>query len=129
MGDRENIIMQVETYIRRGGGVYGDWFVGLADNPIMPIREITRLGRVQNQKFTYIETVSNEVAKSAADYFISVCKTDGDISHTKKDAACRALYLYKKNERPVASRISISEKLFCRLRDKMLQVCAADNKK
>ena len=129
MGDQRHIIEQIETCIRQGGGGYRDWFIGLADNPITPIAEVSRLGKVQNHRFTYIETVSHEVAREAADYFISVCGMDGDISETQKNAACRALYLYKKAESLVASQTGASGRSIYRLRDKLFQICAAGNKK
>ena len=95
MNNEKHIIAQIEAYIRQGGGEYGDWYLGLADNPIDPIMEVTRLRKVQNQRFTYIETVSHEVAKSVADYFLDVCGIDGDISDMI-GSPCRAIYVYKK---------------------------------
>jgi hypothetical protein len=84
VGNQKYIIEQMETYIRQGGGEYGDWFIGLADNPIAPITETSRLRKVQNHRFTYVETISVEVAKSVADYFINACGMDGNISETEK---------------------------------------------
>jgi hypothetical protein len=96
MSNEKHIIAQIEAYIRQGGGEYSDWYIGLADNPIDPITEASRLNKVQNQRFTYIETVSHQAAKAAADYFLNVCGTDGDISDTDAIRSCRALYIYKK---------------------------------
>ncbi len=42
MNNEKHIIAQIEAYIRQGGGEYGDWFIGLADNPIDPIMEVSR---------------------------------------------------------------------------------------
>jgi hypothetical protein len=111
VGDQKYIIEQMETYIRQGGGGYGDWFIGLADNPITPIAEVSRLGKVQSHRFTYLETVSNEVAKVVAGYFIDACGVDGNISETQRGGGCRALYLYKKAEHRVASETDISNGL------------------
>ena len=96
MNNEKHIIAQIEAYIRQGGGEYGDWYLGLADNPIDPIMEVTRLHKVQNQRFTYIETVSHQAAKAAADYFVNVCGTDGNLSEIDTSRPCRALYIYKK---------------------------------
>ena len=96
MNNEKHIIAQIEAYIRQGGGEYGDWYLGLADNPIDPIMEVTRLRKVQNQRFTYIETVSHQVAKSVADYFLDVCGIDGDISDIDAARLCQAIYIYKK---------------------------------
>jgi hypothetical protein len=98
VSNEKQIITQIETYIRQGGGEYSDWYVGLADNPLDPITEAFRLQKVQNHRFTYIETLSHDIAKAVADYFINVCGTDGDISETK---TCDALYVYKKAEHHV----------------------------
>jgi len=123
VGNQKYIIEQMETYIRQGGGEYGDWFIGLADNPIAPITEVSRLGKVQNHKFTYVETMSGEVAKLVADYFINACGMDGNISETEKGGSCRALYLYKKAEHLVACKIGISSRLICWVRNKLFRVC------
>ncbi len=129
MGNQKHIIEQMETYIRQGGGEYEDWFIGLADNPIVPITEVSRLRKVQNHRFTYVETISIEVAKAVADYFINACGMDGNISETEKDDACRALYLYKKAEHLVACETSISGRLICWVRNKLSRVCTSDNNK
>jgi hypothetical protein len=129
MGDQKYIIEQMETYIRQGGGGYGDWFIGLADNPIAPITEVSRFGKVQNHRFTYIETMSGEVAKAVTDHFINACGVDGDISQTQGDGGCRALYLYKKAERRVASAADISNGLIRWVRNKLFGVYPAGNKK
>ena len=129
MGDQKYIIEQMETYIRQGGGGYGDWFVGLADNPITPITEVSRLRKVQNHRFAYIETMSGEVAKAVADYFIDACGVDGNISEREGDGICRALYLYKKAGHLVACETGISSRLICWVRNKLFRVCAPDNNK
>ena len=129
MGNQKYIIEQMETYIRQGGGEYGDWFIGLADNPIAPVTEISRLRKVQNHRFTYVETMSVEVAKAVADYFINACGMDGNISKTEKDGVCRALYLYKKAEHPVACETGTSNRLICWVRNKLFRICAPDNNK
>ena len=129
MGDQKYIIEQMETYIRQGGGEYGNWFIGLADNPIAPITETSRLRKVQNHRFTYVETMSVEVAKAVADYFINACGMDGNIGKTEKDGACRALYLYKKAEHLVACETGTSSRLICWVRNKLFRVCAPGNNK
>ncbi len=128
MGDQKYIIEQMETYIRQGGGGYGDWFVGLADNPITPITEVSRLRKVQNHRFAYIETMSGEVAKAVADYFIDACGVDGNISEREEDGG-RALYLYKKAGHLVACETGISSRLICWVRNKLFRVCAPGNNK
>lgn len=118
VSDQKHIIDQVETYIRRGGGEYEDWFIGLADNPIAPSKEVSRLHKAKNRTFAYVETLSGEVAKAVAEHFINVCGTDGDISEAEKDGARRALYFYKKAEHLVAPETGISDRLICWVRNK-----------
>ena len=129
MGNQKYIIEQMETYIRQGGGEYGNWFIGLADNPIAPITETSRLRKVQNHRFTYVETMSVEVAKAVADYFINACGMDGNISKTEKNGVCRALYLYKKAKHLVACETATSSRLICWVRNKLFRTCASDNNK
>jgi hypothetical protein len=96
MGDEKNIIAQIETYIRQGGGEYADWYIGLADNPIGPSTEAFRFHKVQNRRFTYIETISHQVARFVSDYFLKVRGTDGNLSNIDTSRTCRAIYIYKK---------------------------------
>jgi hypothetical protein len=96
MNDVKITIAQIETYICQRGGQYGDWYIGLADNPIDPVTEAFRLNKVQSRRFTYIETVSPEAAKAVADYFLNVCGTDGNIRDIDAKQPQRALYVYKK---------------------------------
>lgn len=129
VGDKKYIIEQMETYIRQGGGGYGDWFIGLADNPIVPIMETFRFRKVQNHRFTYVETMSGEVAKEVADYFINACGMDGNISESQRDGGFRALYLYKKAEHRVASETDISNGLIRWVRNKLFRIFVAGNNK
>jgi hypothetical protein len=129
VGDQKHVIEEVETYIRQGGGGYGDWFIGLADDPIAPITEVSRLHKVQNHRFVYVETMTGEVAKAVIDYFIDACGMDGNISEKERDGSCRALYLYKKADHLVACETGISSRLICWVRNKMFWVCASNNDK
>jgi hypothetical protein len=108
MNDEKNIIAQIETYICEGGGEYGDWYIGLADNPIDPIMEVTKLHKVQNHMFTYIETISHQVAKFVSDYFLKVCGTDGDLSDIDTSRPRRALYIYKKTANLILSESAVA---------------------
>jgi hypothetical protein len=107
VGNEKHIIAQIEAYIRQGGGEYGAWFIGLADNPIDPIMEVTRLHKVQNHRFTYIETVSPQVAKAVADYFLNVCGIDGNLCDIDTNHLCRAIYVYKKALQLIASETAV----------------------
>jgi len=100
-GDPKQIIDEIKSYISEGGGEYGDWYVGMADNPIDPVTEVLLLHKVQSHRFTYIETISPRVAKEVADYFVNVAGTDGSLSEEEKSGAYRALYVYKKAAHPV----------------------------
>lgn len=95
-GDQEQIINEIETYIREGGGEYEDWYVGLTDDPFEPITEALLLHKVQGQRLTYIETASPQIAQTVVDYFINLCGTDGNLKTSDISRACNSLYIYKK---------------------------------
>jgi hypothetical protein len=95
-GEIKKTIDEIETYIREGGGEYRDWFIGVTDNPLDPIDEVTLLHKVQCHRFMYMETISQEAAKAVADYFVSVLRTDGNLSENNGSRVCRAIYIYKK---------------------------------
>jgi hypothetical protein len=99
--DSNQIIEQVETYIRQGGGRYEDWYVGLADNPIKPVSEAFSLHKVQSRRFTYIETPSARVARDVARHFVNLRGTDGNLSTNKISHTCNSVYVYKKAGYPV----------------------------
>ncbi len=128
-GDSKYIIEQIETFIRQGGGDYGDWFVGLADDPIVPIAEVSRLGRVQRHRFTYIETSSNEIAAAVADHFINKCGTDGSISEKQKESGCCSLYLYQKATPNASCPRQSANGLFKRVSNKLSRVFDDGNNK
>jgi len=95
-GSQKKIINEIETYIQEGGGEYEDWYVGLTDDPFGPITEALLLQKVQSERLLYIETSSPQIAQAVADYFVSLCGTDGNISTNEINRACRSLYVYKK---------------------------------
>jgi hypothetical protein len=97
MGGQEQIIDEIMAYIHRGGGKYQDWFVGITDNPISPIDEALLSHEVDNHRFIYLETISQQVATAAADYFVNVLGTDGNLSKDNRGKKCHALYVYKKS--------------------------------
>ena len=125
-GDQKHIIEQVETHIRKGGGSYADWFIGLSSDPIIPIIEVSRHGRAQNHTFTYVETKSSTVAKAVADHFINQCGVDGR-PKPDSDAGCRALYLYKKTEHPTAADKQFPNKFIHWVCNKLFRVSPRDN--
>ncbi len=90
------IIDQIENYIREGGGEYRDWYVGLADDPIHPVGETLLHHRVQGRMLTYIETTSPHAAQTVANHFVRLLGTDGDPDRKRTDGTCNSLYVYKK---------------------------------
>ena len=113
MGDQKHIVEQVEAYIRGGGGEYEDWYVGIADNPLDPIDEAMLFHKVQNYWFMYIETISSQVAKAVADYFVNGRGTDGNLSGNETVDVCRAIYVYKKAAHLVSDKIRDSLQSIC----------------
>lgn len=107
MGGEKQIIAEIEAYIRQGGGGHSDWFIGLTDNPITPIMEVTKHRKVQNHRFSYIETASPQVARAVADHFLKVCGTDGSLGDVDTNTLCRSLYVYKKTANLKTSKTSV----------------------
>ena len=96
MGSQKQIIDEITAYIHRGGGKYQDWFVGITDDPISPIDEALKLHKVEDHRFIYLETTSQQNAMTVADYFVNVLGTDGNLCENNKGMTCRSLYVYKK---------------------------------
>jgi hypothetical protein len=94
---QEQIIDEIETYIREGGGEYEDWYVGLTDDPFEPINEALLLQKVQSERLSYIETSSPQIAQAVADYFINLCGTDGNLRTKEINRAFNSIYVYKKD--------------------------------
>ena len=104
MNDTKQITNQIKEYIREGGGEYRDWYVGISDNPIDPVTETLLLHKVQGHRFTYIETISPQVAREVADYFINTLGTEGNLNEGKTSGTCQAVYVYKKAVNAVGQR-------------------------
>jgi hypothetical protein len=113
MDGQKQIIDEIEAYISQGGGEYQDWYVGMTNNPIDPLTEASLLHKVENHRFMYIETISQQVAKAVADYFVNVLGTDGNLNDEEKDGACQALYVYKKAVHLVGYKTSDSIQSVC----------------
>jgi len=95
------IINQIKEYICERGGEYRDWYVGISDNPIDPVMEVSLLHKVQSHQFTYIETISSKIAKEVADYFVNTLGTDGNLNEKETIDRCQAIYVYKKAARTI----------------------------
>jgi hypothetical protein len=95
MSNEKNTIWEIETYIREGGGQYGDWYVGMADDPLRAVEETFRLHRVQNERFMYIEAESETAAAATVNHFVNCCGTGGRAAETGAHGQPRAIYVYK----------------------------------
>ena len=93
---QKQIIKEIETYIREGGGEYEGWYVGITDNPMEPVNDALLLQKIQGERLVYIETSSPQVAWNVADYFVNLCGTDGNIRTNEINRACNSIYVYKK---------------------------------
>ena len=95
-GGQKQVIDEIETYMRLGGGEYEDWYVGITDSPLEPFTEAILYQKVQSEMFLFIETSSPNIAQAVADYFINGCGTDGCIDLNKTNRDQSSLYVYKK---------------------------------
>ena len=108
MADKlKQIIDEIETYIRRGGGQYRDWYVGIADNPINPIGKTEFFHKVQSHRFMYIETASTRESRAVAGFFVNILGTESNLDDDQANGDCRAVFVYKKAVKPVNSIASV----------------------
>jgi hypothetical protein len=90
---RDEIIADIEAQIRKGGGLYSEWCVGVAEDP----RELTDAGSVAGEKealLIYREAFTPGVARAVRDYFVNECGADRDSGD--KGNAGKFVYAYKK---------------------------------
>ena len=81
-------------HIINRGGVYKEWYVGVASDPIKQLFMKHRIDE-KNDFWIYRKAESSEAAARVNDYFLNRLGTDGYID--KKDDNCIYIYAFKKN--------------------------------
>ncbi len=71
-----NIIQEVDGYIKKGGRPYGDWYVGITDNPIRRLFLEHNVSRETGQ-WIYREAYSDTSAREVESFFLDYKGTQG----------------------------------------------------
>jgi hypothetical protein len=109
---RDEIIADIETQIRKGGGDYGAWCIGTAKDPHSAL-----FTRHQTEDFAdgwiYREAFPPCVARDVRDYFVTQWGTDAGVGG--EDDPGRIVYAYKKTSHadqssPAPARVSPSRR-------------------
>lgn len=90
---RNEIISDIEAQIRKGGGDYGAWFVGIAKDShgtLFTRHETEDL----HDGWIYREAFTPGVGRDVREYFVTQCGTGA--GERSEDEAGRIVYAYKK---------------------------------
>lgn len=71
----QRIIREIEEYIVRCGGVYGNWYVGIASSPASRLFQDHNVN--EQGAWIHIGANSSDEARSIEDYFHNVRHTQG----------------------------------------------------
>ena len=92
MIDTESIIQELDLFILKFGGIYGDYYVGITDNPVGRFNYDHNIGLANPYIFKEID--KTEAARLIERYFIDLgCDGGGD----GPDEG--SVYVYKKGPR------------------------------
>ena len=90
---KKEIIDHINMHIKRCGGNYGNWYVGISKDA----RERLLIGHNVSEKkdsWIYRKTSSSEIAREIEDYFVKMLGTDGGTGGG--DDTTDMVYAYKK---------------------------------
>jgi hypothetical protein len=89
---KEQIKVEIETYIRMCGGSFSEWYAGIASDPEDRLFNEHRVQ--QNGYWIYRECENSDTAREIEDYFVNVLGTDG--APGGGDQTTKYVYAYKK---------------------------------
>jgi hypothetical protein len=90
---KDQIIAEIDAYIRKGGGAYRSWYVGIASDPRERLFSDHGV-KEKSDYWIYREATSATVARAVEEYFLKVKGTDGGPGGG--DSGTRFVYAYKK---------------------------------
>lgn len=90
--DYNTVIKRMETYMKKFGGDYPDWYIGITKDLDESLFEFHKVE--ENGVWISFGADTEEVAKKVEKYFLDK-KTDGNPSPLVENA--RIVYVYKKN--------------------------------
>jgi len=91
--NKNEIIIKISEHIKTRGGVPGDWYVGVSQNPERCLPANHKVD-MENDKWIFIPTNSDQEAREIEEYFINSIGTDGKLEGRNNGA--RKVYAYKK---------------------------------
>lgn len=92
---RKPIIREIQTYIDGVEGMYGDWFVGVADSAREALFD--RHGVLEEgDLWIYRTATTSRVAHAVRDFFTAELGADG--SNEARDGEPTMVYAYRKSE-------------------------------
>ncbi|NPV02224.1 MAG: hypothetical protein HPY53_12685 [Brevinematales bacterium] len=94
MSEKDAIINGIETFIRKNGGDFGSWYVGITDDADKRLFVEHHVNEDSNN-WTYYTADSHDEALEIEDYFMSMKRTDGE--HGDGEDGADMVYAYKKS--------------------------------
>jgi len=86
---KQEIIADINSFIKKGGGGYRAWYVGITSGAK------ARLAEHKAKVWWIFKTaISSQVAREIEDHFVNSCKTDGGTGGG--DETATKVYAYKK---------------------------------
>ena len=92
----QQIKHDILAYIKEFGGDFGEWYVGIAADPLEALFKIHRLDKAKDP-WIYKQALSFNAARTVQQYFLTRLHTSGDaVTEASEDTDC--VYAYKKKE-------------------------------
>jgi len=95
MANTEDVVKNnILTYINNNGGIYTDWYVGIAQDPKR--RLFVDHGVLEaGDAWIYDWCLNSDAARNIESYFVTIFKTSGDVGGGDENTT--AVYAYKKS--------------------------------
>lgn len=95
MANIEDVVKNnILTYINNNGGIYPNWYVGIAQEPrkrLFVDHAVLEVG----DAWIYDWCLTSDAARRVEDYFVNVLKTSGDTGGGDENTT--AVYAYRKS--------------------------------
>ena len=91
--NKEEIIADINMHIKRCGGNYSDWYVGISKDARDRLFNAHKV-REKKDAWIYRKASSSQIARDIEDHFVRILCTDGEIGGG--DDKTDMVYAYKK---------------------------------
>ena len=92
--DKITIIKELKDHIANRGGVYSDWYTGVAEDAETRLDE-HGINRKEGDKWAFRTANSSDIAREIEKLFLETLGTDG--GQGGGTGATKTVYVYKKN--------------------------------